>query len=300
MLLALSSYCGNILTDRIHSFLGWALFVLNQTTPPQVFTTSYADTESAVPVDYAKRLCNTFAQLGARGISVIFGSGDSGVDNDVDCSAVTDTTPFQPSFPGGCPFFTSVGGTIGWVTVLKMICSGGGFSNVFPRPSYQDKAVSAYLKNLGSTYEGLFNRSGRAYPDIAAQSNNFAIVLDGETDGDSGTSASGPVVAAVISLLNDFLLSKGKPPLGFINPWLYSKGFKGLNDILIGQSEGCNGRGFNSSTGWDPVTGMSCFVLIGCIKLRTLSNRARNPGLPQPSKAFVTLSRQCEFPKSQI
>ncbi|KIJ35652.1 hypothetical protein M422DRAFT_262052 [Sphaerobolus stellatus SS14] len=255
-------------------FLGWALFVLNQTTPPQVFTTSYADTESAVPVDYAKRLCNTFAQLGARGISVIFGSGDSGVDNDVDCSAVTDTTPFQPSFPGGCPFFTSVGGTIGINPEFGVggpvsppsnyRGSGGGFSNkitseniqVFPRPSYQDKAVSAYLKNLGSTYEGLFNRSGRAYPDIAAQSNNFAIVLDGETDGDSGTSASGPVVAAVISLLNDFLLSKGKPPLGFINPWLYSKGFKGLNDILIGQSEGCNGRGFNSSTGWDPVTGL--------------------------------------------
>ncbi|KIJ39814.1 carbohydrate-binding module family 13 protein [Sphaerobolus stellatus SS14] len=41
--------------------------------------------------------------------------GDAGIDNDVDCDAVTDTTPFQPSFPGGCPLFTSVGGTVGCV-----------------------------------------------------------------------------------------------------------------------------------------------------------------------------------------
>ncbi|KIJ30841.1 hypothetical protein M422DRAFT_267550 [Sphaerobolus stellatus SS14] len=198
-------------------FLGWALYALNQTNPPQVLTTSYADTKSAVPVDYAERLCNTFAQLGARGISVIFDSGDAGVDNDVDCDAVTDTTPFQPSFPGGCPFFTSVGGTVGINPEFSVggpasppsnyRGSGGGFSNRMTSENTQ----------LGSTYEGLFNRSGHAFPDIAAQSSNFAIVDNGETDADSSTSASGPVVAAVISLLNDFRLSNGKPPLGFIN-----------------------------------------------------------------------------------
>lgn len=46
--------------------------------------------------------------------------------------------------------------------------SGGGFSNIFARPSYQDAAVSAYLKKLGNKYEGFYNKSGRAYPDMAA------------------------------------------------------------------------------------------------------------------------------------
>ena len=79
----------------------WALYVLNQTNPPQVFSTSYADTESSVARDYAIRVCNTFAQLGARGISVIFGSGDTGVDNEAPRQDVTNTTRFEPSFPGG-------------------------------------------------------------------------------------------------------------------------------------------------------------------------------------------------------
>ena len=47
--------------------------------------------------------------------------------------------------------------------------SGGGFSNVFARPAFQDAHVRAYLDahthDLG---EGVFNRSSRAYPDISA------------------------------------------------------------------------------------------------------------------------------------
>jgi len=34
--------------------------------------------------------------------------------------------------------------------------SGGGFSNHFPRPDYQDDAVPAFLKHLGSQYDGLY------------------------------------------------------------------------------------------------------------------------------------------------
>lgn len=38
----------------------------------------------------------------------------------------------------------------------------------FARPSYQNSAVSTYLEALGDTNSGLFNASGRGYPDIAA------------------------------------------------------------------------------------------------------------------------------------
>lgn len=58
--------------------------------------------------------------------------------------------------------------------------SGGGFSNIFPRPSYQDDAVTNYLNSLGNTNAGLFNTSGRAYPDVSAEGVNFVIVNGGE------------------------------------------------------------------------------------------------------------------------
>ena len=43
-----------------------------------------------------------------------------------------------------------------------------------------------------------------------------------------GTSASSPTFAAVISQLNDYRLSKKLKPLGFLNPFIYSKGYKAL------------------------------------------------------------------------
>ncbi|KAA1130118.1 hypothetical protein PGTUg99_014433 [Puccinia graminis f. sp. tritici] len=46
------------------------------------------------------------------------------------------------------------------------------------------------------------------------------------------------------------------PALGFLNPWLYSQGYKALNDIVIGSSSGCGTTGFAAAKGWDPVTGL--------------------------------------------
>jgi len=60
-------------------YLTWVNYVLSQPFLPQVISTSYADDEQTVPLDYAQRVCNSFAQLGARGHSLLFGSGDGGV-----------------------------------------------------------------------------------------------------------------------------------------------------------------------------------------------------------------------------
>jgi tripeptidyl-peptidase-1 len=64
-------------------------------------------------------------------------------------------------------------------------------------------------------------------------------------------------VAGIISLLNDYLLSKGKKPLGFLNPWLYGLGVVGMNDIKSGSNPGCGTEGFSAVAGWDPVRSMS-------------------------------------------
>lgn len=82
-------------------------------------------------------------------------------------------------------------------------------------------------------------------------------------------SASAPVFAAVVSLLNGARLESGQRPLGFLNPFIYSVGFKGLTDIILGGSTGCPGfdvysnltsafvpyASWNATEGWDPVTG---------------------------------------------
>ena len=63
-------------------------------------------------------------------------------------------------------------------------------------------------------------------------------------------------MAGIIALLNDYQLSQGKPPLGFLNPWLYGlydNGLKGINDVKYGSNPGCGTIGFNATEGWDPV-----------------------------------------------
>ena len=60
-------------------------------------------------------------------------------------------------------------------------------------------------------------------------------------------------MAGIISLLNDYLISNGKPPLGFLNFLLYFYGVEGLNDITSGSNPGCGTEGFPAVEGWDPV-----------------------------------------------
>jgi tripeptidyl-peptidase-1 len=137
--------------------------------------------------------------------------------------------------------------------------SGGGFSDYFERPYYQENAVSDFLDELGDHYAGLYNRSGRGYPDIAALATEFSIVLNDNVRSTGGTLCALSTVAGIVSLMNDFLISKRKAPLGFLNPWLYDEEdglAEGLNDITYGSNQGCGTGGFLATPGWDPVTGL--------------------------------------------
>ena len=60
-------------------YLEFLQYLLLQKNPPQTISTSYGDEEQTVPIEYAKRVCGMFAQLGARGVTFLFSSGDSGV-----------------------------------------------------------------------------------------------------------------------------------------------------------------------------------------------------------------------------
>ena len=139
--------------------------------------------------------------------------------------------------------------------------SGGGFSNYFARPSYQDAAVEAWLAgNNNPDLQNLVNKSGRAFPDVSAQGSDFHVFIAGTDSLVGGTSASTPAFSSIINLVSNQLLVEGKAPLGFLNPFLYSSGTAGLTDIVNGNSEGCSnldgGVGFSAVEGWDPVTGL--------------------------------------------
>ncbi|KAF8340259.1 tripeptidyl peptidase A [Cantharellus anzutake] len=225
---------------------------------PTVLSTSYGEDERFVPEDYAYSVCNLYARLAARGVTIIHSSGDSGVGTGIDPTGsgpcFTPVNAFSPTFPATCPYVTSVGGTVG-DPETAISFSGGGFSNYFPRPSYQDVAIPGYIANYATEQKGLFNTSGRGFPDVSALSVYYTVIVGRAPAQISGTSASAPSFAAIISLLNDVLISNGRKSLGFINPLLYHLGGKGFNDITVGNNLGCGTEGFNATQGWDPVTG---------------------------------------------
>ncbi|KAI0367268.1 family S53 protease [Pilatotrama ljubarskyi] len=240
-------------SDEIDGFLDIINFLLDQDSPPQVLSTSYGGNEPDPPVAVLQNLCNAYAQLGARGTSILFASGDGGVSG----IQTQQCTTFVPTFPSGCPYVTSIGATTGIGPEIAASFSGGGFSNIFPRPSYQDAAVSAFLTSINDTNAGLFNPGGRGFPDISAQGQNIEIVSRNRFGEIAGTSCSTPIMASVIALLNDELAAAGKPPLGFLNPFLYSStGSAAFTDITIGNNPACNTEGFAAGPGWDPVTGL--------------------------------------------
>lgn len=247
---------------------------------PQVISNSYGDPEETVPEYYAKRVCNLIGLMGLRGISVLESSGDLGVGAGCQSNDGTKSPRFTPIFPGTCPYITAVGGTQAVAPEVAWVASSGGFSDYFPRPWYQEAAIGTYLSAFIAPetidyYSKFANFSGRGFPDISAHSltPDYAIYYNGILSRSGGTSAASPTVAAILALLNDARFRAGKPALGFVNPFLYTIGWVGLNDITLGASDGCNGEDlqtgqpvpgasvipgahWNATIGWDPVTGL--------------------------------------------
>ncbi|KAG1881010.1 peptidase S8/S53 domain-containing protein [Suillus subluteus] len=226
---------------------------------------------------YTARQCAEYAKLGLMGVTILYSSGDYGVAGHGDyCLNPNGTqsstgTIFNPTFPGTCPYVTSVGATMvkpnatvfqaqPEMACMEVIYSGGGFSNYFAMPSYQKTAVDYYLQNYPPNYPpSIWNSTGmsRALPDISANGANYVVAVDGQFELVYGTSCSSPVSGAIFTMINDARLAIGKGPIGFINPTIYSAGFAGaFNDVTEGSNPGCGTEGYNATAGWDPVTGL--------------------------------------------
>ncbi|KAI9442675.1 subtilisin-like protein [Lactarius indigo] len=240
-------------------YISWLEYILAQEFIPQTISISYGIEEKYISREYAIWVCDQFAKLGARGVSVLVSSGNDGI-GDGNCLSKYGLR-FEPRFPATCPYVTVVGGTTGFDPEVAAEFSGGGFSDYFERPPFQKEVVPAFLNSLGGPVSRLLQvrsllASGRGIPDVAAQADKFRIFFKGNEQVEGGTSVAAPVMAGVISLLNDWRVLTGQDPLGFLNPWLYERGFEGLTDITEGSNPGCNLDGFSAIVGWDPVTGL--------------------------------------------
>jgi kumamolisin len=121
--------------------------------------------------------------------------------------------------------------------------SGGGISNFFPLPPYQE-GLSAALTAGGT--EALANRG---VPDVAGdadENTGYDVRVDGSDTVIGGTSAVAPLWAALIARINQTTAS----PLGYINPMLYNNP-SAFHDI----TQGNNGT-FAAAPGWDACTGL--------------------------------------------
>ncbi|KAJ6552831.1 peptidase S8/S53 domain-containing protein [Mycena capillaripes] len=249
---------GTLPNDLVTEMLDQAHYLLSLEHPPQTILNSWTvGLESqVVSPQMAISLCNAYAQLAARGVSYIVQTGIWGAGG---IPFLPDCKPFDPPFPATCPFVTAVGATEfdvneGELEETASEFSGGGYSNFFRRPRYQDSAVSAYLKATNNTHTTAFNVSGRAVPDLSAI---FFVdwIFDQEIINFLETPEfSAAIFASIVALLNNERIAAGKPSLGFLNPLIYEHG-EAFRDFTTGSNPGCNTPGFNATSGWDPVSG---------------------------------------------
>ncbi len=132
--------------------------------------------------------------------------------------------------------------------------SGGGFSHLFARPSYQNG-----VPTMGAM---------RGAPDVAADANphtGFPVITSNggsrySLSGHAGTSASAPTWAGIIALADQY----AKRHLGFVNPAIYEIGassqyHEAFHDITVGNNSAEFTPdaivGYQAGPGWDPVTG---------------------------------------------
>ena len=176
------------------------------------------------------------------------------------------------------------------------ITSGGGFSSFYDVPAYQTAAVNAYFTAAAASGHKLVAgySQGRGYPDVTLAGYNYYTRIGGKYYTVSGTSASCPAVAGMISNINAARLAKNKGSVGWLNPTLYSNYGSFTNDITSGRihcvaTGTCCKEGFWATPGWDPASGLGSLnygkletLLISLGQVNTLADIPTDPPVSRP------------------
>jgi kumamolisin len=223
--------------------------VHDETNHPNVISISWGGAESTWTTQSFQSYDQAFQDAVALGVTVCTASGDDGSsDGETDGKAHVD-------FPSSDPNVLSCGGTtlnssngtiqseVVWNNGAGNGASGGGVSEYFALPSYQQSAHVPVSVNTGF--------AGRGIPDVAGDGDpntGYQIYVDGQAIVVGGTSAVAPLWAGLIALLNQQL---GKS-VGFLNTEIYSSlaGTSAFHDIVSG-----NNGAYSAGPGWDACTG---------------------------------------------
>eukprot|EP00003_Mantamonas_plastica_P028381 TRINITY_DN6409_c2_g1_i2.p1 TRINITY_DN6409_c2_g1~~TRINITY_DN6409_c2_g1_i2.p1 ORF type:complete len:695 (-),score=174.05 TRINITY_DN6409_c2_g1_i2:491-2575(-) len=302
---------------QIEPFHKWMVQVLNNQSAALVHSVSYGDDEIDLTNEQMQRLNQEFMKAGVRGLTILFASGDDGVSDTPVRTNVSECYRFRPSFPPTSPYVTAVGATM-WSNKNRALCnqndhgfdflcnglgeivsdsftgsgitSGGGFSDIFPMPDYQKAAVEHYLSTFEDSLppQKFFNKRGRAYPDVSGIGHNFIVRWNMTSIQIDGTSASTPLVASMVALLNDARLNTNAPPMGFMNPWLYTIAAKtptAFFDVTVGNNRCSAFADHCCEYGYEAVPGFDAAVGLGTPNFHTWKTLVLNPDSPFPSFA---------------
>lgn len=166
------------------------------------------------------------------------------------------------------------------------------------RPSWQTTVVSNYFANVTGTSKAPVSgyASGRGYPDVSGIAVAYETVIGGSVYSMYGTSASCPLVAAMVTLVNGLRMAAGKSTLGWINPAIYQYYSNFSIDIIHGNikccstGHGCCSIGFFATHGWDPATGFGSINFTNFTKVfMQLGDNVYQP-TPRPTVAPTTRS----------
>ncbi|EGC34780.1 hypothetical protein DICPUDRAFT_152956 [Dictyostelium purpureum] len=290
---------------EIDDILQWAIAIAGTENPPLVNSLSYGMTEFNVDKylgnGYMARSEIEFQKVALRGITIVIASGDSGAgDLGGEPMSTDNCNTLHADWPSNSPYVTSVGSiyftpyavpicyeptsaggvncqsnTIGEVGVSldygMLWSSGGGFSNFTTTAFYQEDFVSSYIEKLNELNvvppSNIWNSKGRAYPDFSSVGHNLYVINGGEWLSVDGTSASAPIFAGMITILNDIRLNAGLPALGFINPLfyqIYREHPEAFYDVVVGNNRCglsdfkpfCCDSGYTAVSGFDTVSGL--------------------------------------------
>jgi kumamolisin len=224
--------------------------VSDQVNRPQVLSISWGSAEKFWTPSARDAIQSSLADARKVQMTVVAAAGDG-----LATAGLTDGAA-HVLFPASSPLVLACGGTQVKLSADKKTIqsevvwneafsgTGGGISDVFEMPDYQQAASLPNSVNAG--------QRGRGVPDVsavAAQDPGYKIVVGGQTIVKDGTSAATPLWAAMIALAN----AKRGRPLGYMNSFLYANSLA-CRQILAGNNR-ADGVGYDAGPGWNACTG---------------------------------------------
>ena len=230
------------------------------THKPSVISISWGGPESSWTAQAMRAMDAVFQDAAALGVTVCCAAGDDGSSDQR--APAADDGGVHVDFPASSPFALACGGTrldatgSGWRETVWNAGrggggTGGGVSEVFARPGWQDAANVPPSVNPG-------HHIGRGVPDVAANADpatGYVIRVDGQQMVIGGTSAVAPLYAALVALCNEQLGRR----LGYLNPVLYRlpSSSQAFRDVGSGDNDITGGHGaYSAGAGWDACTGL--------------------------------------------